>query len=1702
MGWNFTKGESTKESSLFTSTGLEGTGTWTIEIPESKRYERQKKYLADNPKPIKKYTVEPVSNFKLSDMALFKDPNKGYVTPAGNKSLSDTVPVQMGPGEAPYLDPFNPVRQSDLLATQKANEEKAKAREYKATHSLSEMLRETPKVVSDEASSLKGYQDLIDEMYTKKGTLTEDDVKRIKAAKNEVYKMVRNPALLSDADNQIVAQVYKALDQIPLSGAGNRVGAGIANMSNSAIGAVDTATHVVYRTGKKLASNNQNPEYIKLTQENQKLYEQMKMAAGMDEELYMQLKSQYDKNEARRKEIDKQSMEKAGGSYESPAYEDADKYAQNVVYGIENEAVKFAIETALSTANFGANFLATGGNAPLTLALMGTQAGARAAHDAAKEGADLNQQLLAGIVGGGIEVLTEKLPIDEITEAWKTTGKNGLQRALKAFVKGGIPEAGEEFVGEIAGDIANSLIMGKPEQMQDPEFWTDTIKTAVRNAASGFVSGGTIAAVPAALSGNAAQTDPQPQTQEAPSPSVQNNQVPQVDPVEYSSYIDQVSKSVKGELPPQDLITIGSTPDILLQHGAQQRTLTMNQNTVQKIAYPEGYMGGKHNLGFAALEQLPIQLQNPVAILKSDTQPNSLVVFTELLDTNNRPVMEAIHLDKKGSIGILNQVASMYSKDGFENFIATQEKRGNVLYTDPSRDLASLPETGKPLASMTPSIDPMLKKENQQPLPGEGLQLSKLEAATGSSINSIPQSIADGDIKNGTGGHSPREGLQSPKLAVTTDSSTNSIYQSNENSNMFSELTQRLMAEKRAKENALKNGPEGFEFTSPKSTGIQTESSANGKVVDLQAKKATSKVLDQLVQKYGRLKPGSNPAREVMVPKKTGENQNVRRFYQSTMEAEVTPEEMVGTLAKDIASGKASYTPISDKGAQLKADNIIERYGLDGALSKWEAVINGDKRASKDDIVLAEKLYMEAVHSGDFELAEKLVSELSIEATLAGQEVQAFQLIDKMTPEGRYYYVKKGVDRYQSILDKSRGYKAPTLNIDVETPGVKELLSAKNQAQIIEAEDMIIAEVAKQIDPTGVEKWNEWRYLSMLLNPLTHLRNIGGNYSMSVVRKLKNLVGSALELTIPKEERSKAILTKKDRNLIDFAKNDFEAMKPFMDGSEQGGLVGKIKEHRQIFKTKWLEKVRKLSKNLLESEDFYFMKNAYADSLAQFMKTRGYTIDFLTSGTQSANKALQDARSYAIDESLKATFHDMNEVAAIINNFKNSGKIRQIVGGGLFPFTKTPLNIVKRASEYSIFNVANVISDFRKAAKGEIPMHKVLNDIASTLSGTAITALGILLGKMGIIKASAPDDKKERDFEKLTGEQHYSINFGPYSMTIDWLSPGVIPLLLGAEIASYDFGDVSPKNLYDSAIKLTAPIFETTMLQGLNMALSAPNSDSATIDAIISSVQSYFGQAIPTIISKAAKTIDPVRRNTYYYDENSPLPRSVDSFVKQTAAKIPFLSMTLEPFVDQWGREQREDDVIQRFINNFINPGYVTKKSDSPVDAEIKRLYDATGKKEVLPSYAPGDFKVNGEDYHPSSKEATKLAKEKGQASYGIIEKLTETSAYRNLTDTEKSSVIADVYTYALNKAKQSVNPAYIPEKWITNAQLAEKKGIPLEQYILYKNAIADMGADKDSKGKAIAGSKKSKVLAYIKSMPITTAQKNYLIGLAGYKTE
>jgi len=75
-----------------------------------------------------------------------------------------------------------------------------------------------------------------------------------------------------------------------------------------------------------------------------------------------------------------------------------------------------------------------------------------------------------------------------------------------------------------------------------------------------------------------------------------------------------------------------------------------------------------------------------------------------------------------------------------------------------------------------------------------------------------------------------------------------------------------------------------------------------------------------------------------------------------------------------------------------------------------------------------------------------------------------------------------------------------TVDISIKQSLIDEFLQQTDQAGRDTVMEKIYQDVADQIPANWVDKWNAWRYMSMLVNPRTHIQNMGGNLFWQPVR--------------------------------------------------------------------------------------------------------------------------------------------------------------------------------------------------------------------------------------------------------------------------------------------------------------------------------------------------------------------------------------------------------------------------------------------------------------------------------------------------------------------------------------------------------------------------------------------------------------------------
>lgn len=852
---------------------------------------------------------------------------------------------------------------------------------------------------------------------------------------------------------------------------------------------------------------------------------------------------------------------------------------------------------------------------------------------------------------------------------------------------------------------------------------------------------------------------------------------------------------------------------------------------------------------------------------------------------------------------------------------------------------------------------------------------------------------------------------------------------------------------------------------------------------------------EALKEKYGYIPAGERAYREVQVPKKTADDKYVSRTIRTVLEAKATPDEMIPTLERMVAKGEFSYDRYTDKQAISDAESRIKTEGWQKTLNKWKR--STKEGISKENTAIGWALYNNAANSGDVETAIDVLDTIVKRQRNAAQALQATRLLKQQDPSTQLYAAQRSVENLTEDLKKQYGEKAPDLKIDRDL--AEKFLNAKDDDARTEAMKEIYRDIGRQMPSRFIDKWNAWRYFSMLGNPRTHVRNIVGNVGFVPAVTVKNVIGAGIEsaanaVSGGKVGRTKAILTTKDAGLIKAAWSDYANIREQALGSgkynDNVNVRQEIEEGRTIFKLKPLEAMRKFNSTALDAEDAWFSKPHYAAALAQFCKANGITAEQVSGG-----KGIEAAREYAIREAQKATYRDTNAFSQMISDlgrYRGDNKMKRLgstLTEGILPFRKTPANILVRGVEYSPIGFLKSISyDLVQVQKGNMQATEMIDRAAAGLTGTGLMMLGLYMAKEGILRGSGGDDEKKKKFDELQGHQEYALELpNGTSITLDWLAPEALPFFVGANLYEQmqaNNGYLTMSDMLQAASNVTDPLLSMSCLQSLNdvfdaVGYASSGDTNALTSAVASAATSYLTQGIPTVFGQAERTGESTRMTTYT-DKNKFLTPDMQYALGKASARIPGVDYGQIPFIDAWGRTENSGGVAARAFNNFANPAYTSKVSGSKMEDELSRLYEATGESKVLPQRAPKSFTVNKENKQLTGEEYVKYATKRGQTSYKIVSELTGLASYKSMSDGDKADAVAKAYEYANIVGKMSVSN-YQTDGWAAKAiDTVKKTGVSEAQYIVLYLAKGGIKSLKDKNGETISNSEGLQIMELV----------------------
>lgn len=797
--------------------------------------------------------------------------------------------------------------------------------------------------------------------------------------------------------------------------------------------------------------------------------------------------------------------------------------------------------------------------------------------------------------------------------------------------------------------------------------------------------------------------------------------------------------------------------------------------------------------------------------------------------------------------------------------------------------------------------------------------------------------------------------------------------------------------------------------------------------------------------------------------------------------ARVTSEEMRDIIDRKGAEGEYNYWAITNDETVQRASEAIAREGWDSAYAAW---VNDVKNGKAGDQVTATGaiLYNHALSAGNKALADDILLTYQDALRNTARGLQAGKIIQQLSPDSRLYMIQRSIDRYAADM----GLQDDIVLSDELKQAYRDAKTEADRNAVIE---QMQKEVAAQLPASPMEKWVALRYVNMLGNFKTQIRNVGGNVTSRGLSGIKNAVRTSIEsLVYSKESGKRTSSYFVGKEYMDAGRSDFrDTMKDavlgggkYSDTSPQGFMRG-VQEQKRIFANPLLEGYRKATNWAMETGDQIFSEEAYARAIAGWMKAKGISADQFRAmleaekaGDISAqdSKRLSDARMFAKQEAQEITFRDDNAFSNWISKIgrrKDTPKAARILAEGALPFRKTPANVLVRAVEYSPVGMVEAAYKLVQSRKpgSDITGADVINNLSKSLTGTGLFLLGAALKNAGWL-TGGEDDRKQDAFNDLRGEQAWAL-FLPdgTNFTLDWASSIAFPLFMGAEFAAAVGDDgVQWADLDDAMLSIVDPLLEFSMMQGISDTLdSVKYSENNLIQLAAQTAVGYLSQGLTnSLFGQAERSTESGRRETYI-DRDSGVPVWVQQSIGKTSAKTPGWDHNQVDYVDAWGRTQ--DYGKGNLFNQFLNPSYVSTDRSTSVDDELQRLYDA-GQTAVFPQrFAQSDqvttYDADGESTgkrYLTAEEYEQFNRTMGETRLEMAEKLIQSSAYKAMGNEAKAKAISLVYEYGKAVATKEVEASYKLDGWMQKAMDSDNPARYIQMYAATKALTPPEGSD------------------------------------------
>lgn len=766
-------------------------------------------------------------------------------------------------------------------------------------------------------------------------------------------------------------------------------------------------------------------------------------------------------------------------------------------------------------------------------------------------------------------------------------------------------------------------------------------------------------------------------------------------------------------------------------------------------------------------------------------------------------------------------------------------------------------------------------------------------------------------------------------------------------------------------------------------------------------------------------------------PKKYEKGNRQSNFYENIVEdSRFINKDFREEMSKD--ENIRYYKGITNEQTLQKAYKSLKDGGKEETLS-WFS--KNEKNVKAEDVAKGWILLKQYQDAGDYQGAVEVAKKMRQMGTNAGQAVQAYNILSRLTPEGMFYYAQSELNEAYSKMVEGKSKQWIEANQDKfnltqeETQTILDTMKEVASLEDGREKNIKLAQIQKlvsdKIPPTTGQSVKAWMRISMLFNPKTQVRNVMGNAVVLPVNATSDVFAGALDKLISKKTgvRTTGVTKEGVKGYAKgFKKGVFESYDDFRKGINTRNVEGNRFEigEGKSFKDKGIGKTLNRVDNMLsfalDVGDRGFYEATYTNSINNQMILNNTT------------EITQDMIDIATNEALQRTWQDSNnytQAVLSIRKILNKANVKGYgLGDVLIPFAKTPANLTKAIVDYSPVGLTKTLAFDAKRFTNSLQngqyspklQHDFVQNVGKGLAGTMLYTLGYALAKAGVATGEPDDDKDVKNFMKNSlGISSYSIKIGDRSFTYDWAQPVATPLAIMTNYVKYS-KDNPDASAIDKAIKAmnigTEQLLQQSFMESLNTVL---NGNGTTLENLSQAVLELPARAVPTFCKQIADMVDGTQRSSFEYGQ------PIKSAINSVKAKIPGLSQTLPASVDTLGNDIQKYGGNNNLWNVMLNPANTNKGQLTKTGQEIYNVYMNTGDTTIFPRTAPYYINNKGEKITMSSEQRNKFQRVSGKYVEESLDSLLNNKDYKNLNNNEKASIINEIVSDSYSKAKYDV---------------------------------------------------------------------------------